>query len=751
MQVPKRSGSSGPAGRLPTRLRLAQALAFVGLIAALIGALGPAHEVRTVYSWPPAELPSGAPSRQWYTPLLLIRRQAEVISASVPCTLPPPLPKAAGPLTVLATARFAEGNGGLSMTGTGGLLVIKIGEDILGRVPLSRGAVGAQGCTYRFTLGNGLWSIDGGLTDQKQGGALPDTPLVTGFFSSLDLRSGARPAINATTVAHASRASARQAIAWTLASVGLLGALLLVAVERKPKHLRRRAGIVARAAVAHAHPADGIVGAVLIGWWLIAPAVPDDGWVLTRLQTFSSSSGFSAYYNAFGANQPLGYWLEWAQHWLAEVSSALLILRIPSLVCLTATWLLCRWIMARLADDSSGRNLSAVWTLASAFIVLSFAWGMTVRPEPVVALLVTGVLACTVRFVDKPTPAPLAVAVSLVALAIAAHPAGIVSLAPLLVVAPKLARWGRAQPAVVTILTTSFVASVVVMAFVGSDIRLRSADAGTFRTFGDASSTWRDELTRYALMSTSVYQTPPRRAAVALMILAVLAYLVWRRRSELLNLPGASLAVSLVLLIPTPSKWPIHFGALLGITALAVASETTRLRLAANGSTDLRVRPFLVIAGASIAAAWSWWPRAPWNDLDLGTLDWTLGFETSQLSLANLAALVPFAVLLLLTVLTIARGHRLHRVPWRVASWTTPIVVIPALVFTAGLLIADTVKADGSTRFGRISKPFAVIRSAGARTRPLQRCPGRCDHSRWPARASTHRWRYGSRRHRFET
>src|SRR3970040_222548 len=75
----------------PKRTRLAQALAFVALVAAFIGALGPADRVRTTYSWPPDELPSGSPSRLWYTPLLLIRRTPEAISARIPCSLPPPL------------------------------------------------------------------------------------------------------------------------------------------------------------------------------------------------------------------------------------------------------------------------------------------------------------------------------------------------------------------------------------------------------------------------------------------------------------------------------------------------------------------------------------------------------------------------------------------------------------------------------------------------------------------------------------
>ena len=49
---------------------------------------------------------------------------------------------------------------------------------------------------------------------------------------------------------------------------------------------------------------------------------------------------------------------------------------------------------------------------------------MTLRPEPLTALLVASVLLCTIRFVERSTAAPLAVAAILVPLAVTAHPSG---------------------------------------------------------------------------------------------------------------------------------------------------------------------------------------------------------------------------------------------------------------------------------------------------------------------------------------
>ena len=67
-----------------------------------------------------------------------------------------------------------------------------------------------------------------------------------------------------------------------------------------------------------------------------------------------------------------GYRLEWVQHWVAQNSSALVVLRVPALLALVATWLLSRWIVSRLPRGGSG---TVLWALAAAFLVGAFAWG----------------------------------------------------------------------------------------------------------------------------------------------------------------------------------------------------------------------------------------------------------------------------------------------------------------------------------------------------------------------------------------
>ena len=342
----------------------------------------------------------------------------------------------------------------------------------------------------------------------------------------------------------------------------------------------------ARDAVTGARAADVGVALVLIAWWIISPASYDDGWTIARQTTFASAGGFSQYFEAFGVNLPLGYWLEWAQHWLTERTNALVFLRVPALICLGVTWVVCRWILVQLVDQRRVGRSVALWGLAVSFAAMAMAWGMTFRQEPTVALLVAGVLACCIRLVRDPGVRPLAIAAVLIPLALTAHPTGVVALAPLIVVLPTAFRWARGEPAAAVALFTASGALLLVLAFVGSDVEQRARDAQTISSVSATVVKWQQELVRYEPLSEDDFAgvggwgTPLRRAAVALMFLAVLAYFGRARGGArtVLDLPAPTLALALLLLVSTPSKWPWHFGALIGLGAVAVAAETARLR-----------------------------------------------------------------------------------------------------------------------------------------------------------------------------
>ena len=676
------------------RHRAAVLVAVIGLVSACVASLGPAEKVRTTYSWPPAALPSGTPARAWYTPLLLAAQTPQMLSATIPCRRAPSLRDAAAPATVLATARSPERANSFVVTRSDEALTFRVGSTVLTTVPVPDKS--ASRCSYRITVEDGRWSLSGGANHLSVDGDLGYMPVVTSLFSELDLRAGAAPSASITTGTHATKTTTRQSAGWIVALLASITALALVAIRQ----VRADPWTILRTAVSSAarsiRAVDSVIGGSLLVWWVLSPAFFDDGWVIVRQRGFDTSRGFSAYYNGIGTNLPNGYWLEWLQHWITQSFETLLILRIPALFCLVVTWALCRWILGRaLPVGSSTRGLPE-WTLATAFLAGAMAWGMTLRPEPLIAVLVTGCLACTVSFYRRTGAGPLALLALLVPLAATGHHSGVVALAPVIAVAPQVARWARKAKTAAVAITVSAFALLITFAFVGSDVGQRVADAKATRLYGGVSETWRDEATRYDLLSVTVFATPLRRGWVAIMGLAVLAFVFRRRRERTaLDLPAASLGISLVLLIATPSKWPWHFGALVGLAAVAVAAETIRLRQDAAKANGWDARPFVVTGAAVLGLVWAAGLREPWNRDDLRSLNW--GWSPS--TRFSVAFGVGFGLLLLIGAVAASRYKRrpITDAPWYLATSAGLVVMLPLIAFTVGVLAIDAAKTDGWT------------------------------------------------------
>lgn len=688
-RIPPNRGRRRPA----TRERVALALAFVALVCALIGAYGPADRIRSTHSWPPSTLPAKRPTDLWYSPLLLAAHRPEGIDVQIPCGLGPSLPATGSSPVVIATARNPQQAGALSIARRERLFVISVGDQVLRRLPVVSEPTD-RSCAYRMRLSGRQWSVEGGSVGLPRSGALDSMPRVFGVFSELDLRRGPNPRIAITTIPHATEATVRQTAAWVVAVSALIAALLLLNMSGGHQRLRSRVGQVVHSVLAHVHPMDGVVVAALFGWWLLAPLTFDDGWVVAREQMYESSRGFSLYYTTLGANLPLDYWLEWSHHWIADATSSLVVLRIPTLLSLMTLWVLCRWMVTRTtASVTTGSGTR--WPLMLAFLVSALAWGMTLRPEPFIALLIAGAMASTIRFLEHPTTITVTAVALLVPFALAGHTTGVLALAPVLVAAPELIRWARSHAYSAATVIGASGALLTVLLFVGSDLGQRRADAQVSAAYA---FDWRDEFSRYSFLNGESTGTPLRRIAVALLLLAVVAFVLRHRRGrdKLLNFPTAVLAVGLVLLALTPSKWAWHFGALIGVGAVAITCETARLRLAESKSSRWSWWPFIAILVAGAVGHWSWWVNFSWNIADLRYLTWYPGLASA---LSWLALLLPAYLLLGLLGIGIIRGQRamLHRTPWRVASLTVPLLVLPGVLYTVGVLAIDTARADGWT------------------------------------------------------
>jgi hypothetical protein len=123
-----------------------------------------------------------------------------------------------------------------------------------------------------------------------------------------------------------------------------------------------------------------------------------------------------------------------------------------------------------------------LWTLATIFVIGAVAWDVTLRPEPVTALFVTRVAACMVVFLERELTAAVAVVAAFVALAVSAHHAGVVAVAPIVVAAPRLLRWVRPNMAAATAIVAASLALLPILLFVGADLEQRRLDAQVVRT-----------------------------------------------------------------------------------------------------------------------------------------------------------------------------------------------------------------------------------------------------------------------------
>ena len=497
----------------PARKRIACVLAALAVVASVVAAVGPANDVYAVHSWPGATTPERNSETTVYSkPLLLIRRTPKSVAATVACRTPLQLRRAGRNTLVLATAKFPGRAGGLAIRRSGAELAISVGGRLLDRVRATSSQ--DSGCAVDVHLVGQEWTVRGGSDSVVRTGRLERMPVVNGIFAALEPGSPRPPTIEIETIAYAADPTARQTVAWiTAILLAAIALCLLIPTGTRREVRHAKVSDSARRLVKQAGAPDVVVGLLLVGWWILSPTFWDDGWIATSQRVYDDAGGFSSYYNLLGVNHPFGFWLDWLQHWLAQSTTSLLLLRLPALACLGLIWVLCRWILSRVLGPS-GTCDADLWTLALAFGLCALAWGMTLRPEPQLALLITGVLACSLLFAQREREAVLITAMLLTVLAISAHPIGILAVAPMLAIARPLGRWIRREAIVACTIALAGAAVLISLASVGADLQVRRGDARTVQQITETRDAWFDELARYAYTLDPQYGTPLRRGSV---------------------------------------------------------------------------------------------------------------------------------------------------------------------------------------------------------------------------------------------
>ena len=665
--------------RPSTRVVLASVAAAVSLVAALIAAIGPARGESSEYFWPPTDLPAERPTHGWYAPLPLLNRVPARLELSLPCDLAPAL---GAETRVLSTARRPREANALWVDRAPDALRIGVGASELAAVPWP------GSCPLRLEVAEGELRLPD-RTIPFLTGALDDMPIVTGLFTTLDLRSGAALEVVVRTRVYATSQTARQAAA-ALVALGLLVVGLFLLVARQPS---RRVALGSRLrALWHARePVDAVVVATLLVWWILAPSIFDDGWVWIQHRSFDDLGTNVLFYDTWSITSPVGFWFEWLRHRASGSTSQLVFMRLPSLAVLLLSWPLCRWCLSRTVPGGAAPVLR--WTLAGAFLVGATAWGMTLRPEPFASFFVLVALAAMTSFVADPRPAPLTVALPATALAVTAHPVGLLAAAPVIAALPEGIRWvrdrGPSSALALLTLVLGACALFVVLATLDADLTTRIADARVASAGDFHGEPWWREYVRYDEFDARGGETAGRRLSLALLVLVVLAWLTRRRRTdtEFLTLPSRAVAGSLLLLALISSKWPWHFGALAALGSVAVAVETGRLlrELADRRARPIRPVAALLVFGA--ATLWAWRAGGEWSQLDLQRLTWDDGFH----GLKGYASLVVLLVAGTIAARAWSRPNERPHATFRArdVGWAVPFMPFAFVALTMAMLLVD--------------------------------------------------------------
>jgi hypothetical protein len=671
-------------GSAPSRLVNARsawitlACSAAALLSVVIAARGPARREQAQVSWPATDtsaepLALDRDGELWYTPLLVSSHSAESLVVSIPCA-----PAAStGPVLVFATVRRPEEAPGLAMTMRDATLEIKTGANLLTAAPWPE----ARDCRGRLHIDDFGWQLSRG--DQVLATGVVPAPVVSGFYTEIDPSGDDVVRAELTTRPFASRPSTRQ-WAFGAAAVGLGG----LAAWRSSRRRAAAPGIGRPRRRAE----DVVVVGALVAWWIVGPWYYDDGWLMATVRSHRSSGSFNNYFDTWATQMPLGF----AHHMIltpfAKADASFLLWRIVPLTACIGTWLLLRIAYALLAGDNGPR--SGIVALAAGHLTFSFAWLMTLRPEPMVAFLSAVVGVGCLVYSRAFSRTALSIAVAAAAVAATMHPSGLVAGAPLVVAIPRLLRDARrslAHSAEVAAVMLIGATIAVGLLFADTDIDLWRTNSSVFAADDFHSHGVTDEVMRYRDLLAN--GTVPAVASVlfgALALGLLTARVVSRRgRVQRCDSAGFALLVAAALLTITPSKWIYHFGSAAAVASLAIAIETARMSERTEPIARRTRRPrawhgaavvvlVALIAGRSLAST-----ADAQYFMQQGTRHIPAGIARATLLAAALGALA---------VAHFARDR--ERMNETVARWAIPVGLV-VVAATSAILLAVVPAVDG--------------------------------------------------------
>ncbi|AOW95152.1 arabinosyltransferase [Rhodococcus sp. WMMA185] len=380
--------------------------------------------------------------------------------------------------------------------------------------------------------------------------------------------------------------------------------------------------------------ADVAVIGTLLLWHVIGANTSDDGYLLGMARASEHSGYLANYFRWFGVPEAPFGWTYKLLAVLADVSTASMWVRLPTLLAGVLCWMLIsREIIPRLGV-AVRHNRTALWTGGLVFLAFWLPYNNGLRPEPVIALgaLVTW---CSIeRAIATRRLLPAAVAVLVAAFSLAAGPSGLICIAALLAggrpIAQIVITRGR-QVGFASQIMPILAAGTVVLVVVFGDQTLEAVLESTrVRSAVGPNMAWFDERLRWdALLSISPDGSLTRRFGVLIMLLCVVvcAMLILRKG----KVPGTAIGpsrrilgivvASLLLMMFTPTKWTHHFGVYAGLagsvaalTAVGVGAATIR----SKRNRTLFAAGILFVLALTFTGSNGWWYVSsygvPWWD-----------------------------------------------------------------------------------------------------------------------------------------
>lgn len=381
--------------------------------------------------------------------------------------------------------------------------------------------------------------------------------------------------------------------------------------------------------------------------WIVNPPLFDDGWVLSTVRAFPELGFFSNFFTVGNAAQPMGYWWTTIERlWLSNEATPVALLRIPAALLVVIGWVVLRRYVLEAAVG--GWRRSAIWMAAITYCLYVFAFSPTLRPEPLIALLLVIELGLVARFHTSAEPRVLTLLAAVPAIAVACHHTGLLVACAGLAALPDLWAWMRGDQAARRVVGSVVVSAGLLLGLLlmmGSNLSVLDSSQKAFEAQATGfHSRVLQELPRIAGLEQGNLPSV-RQLAIGVLYLAAILFVASPKPpiadvTSRLGWAGVAAVAGLVL---TPSKWAWHYAALGPVVAVLVAIAWQRWSLYGSWPT-VRIRAFavgVVILGAMATRV---------------VLDWLPGAQvtTSAESLSQSLPTSSLALWLMLLVVVLA-------------------------------------------------------------------------------------------------